>query len=342
MPIPKWSQIMVLIFGSGVAGGCSEPTALPADLPTLVFAQQDSDGRSSIMGYWPGDEVRQIAPAPLLPGPSSPQVLVRPGTGELLYHTDDPGHAGYILLDLTTNHFRHLALPREVRRWSPTGDLLATSGAGSQSVVTVEGAVRASFCNVNDPDRTCGLLEWSADGDAVVLARRDSVGAPFDLWLSPLDGEPEINLTHSADASEGFASYSPDGGRLAYFNSAGGELVVSNGDGSEPHPLIAPVSVGPFPWSPDGNTLAADATVNDQAGLVLIPLQGAPHVLTPELMVVPTRIVWSPQGDRLAYVAWDEAGMWGVFLIGADGGGKRRVSTPGVQADSPAWIPVLH
>jgi hypothetical protein len=336
MPTARLCYVAVLVFGSPVAFACSEPSDEPAELPVLVFAQRGPTGLSSIMGYWEGEGVREIAPALVAPRPSDPYVLVRPITGELLYYSLDPDHSGYVLVDPTTHRVRRLAVPGGVQEWSPTGDLLTTWRGDSQWVVTVDGAIRATFCG---PDDGCGLLKWTAGGDAVILSRRNPGGGPFDLWAVPLGGGPEINLTQTDDASEGFASYSPDGRQLVYYRQPGGELIVSNADGSEARPLIAEVTVGTFPWSPDGAAVAVDAGVAGQFGLVLVPLQGAPYVLAPERLFSPSRLAWSPEGDRLAYVAWDAADTLGVFLINIDGGGRRRLSTPGNEANSPAWMP---
>lgn len=346
MTRPGFSLLSTMVFVLAGALACtsSEPNDDSAPMPDLVYAEQhETTALWSIYGYTEGEGSREIAPGPTnLPRPAQSFLLVRPTTGELLYVSEDSGNEGYILLNPATGKFQRLNLPGVVQSWSPGGDLLVTGVENVATVVTVGGAVRTTVCG---PPVICGVPQWTPSGDAIVVFRRPA-GDQADLWLVPLDGSAELNLTQTPTMSEIGPSFSPDGRHLVYERQPGFELVVSNADGSEASPLIAPVGLGNFPWSPDGLGVAVDASVGDRSGLVLVPLSGDPRVITPpgETLVVVSHIAWSPDGNRLAYEAFDgtASDAPGAFVINADGSGRRQVNTPGNPASGVAWIPELH
>jgi Tol biopolymer transport system component len=159
----------------------------------------------------------------------------------------------------------------------------------------------------------------------------------------PMDGGPEVNLTETPGQHEIGPSYSPNGQYLVYERRPNFELVVSAPDGSDPRVLIAPVGLGNFPWSPDGSSVAVDASVGGQTGLVVIPVVGNPRLVSPpgEPLAIVSEIDWSPDGNRLAYAAFESptSDVRGIFVINADGTGRRQVSPPGVNAYRGTWMP---
>lgn len=339
--------ILLCPLAGALACSGTEPGDGLVPLPELVYTELDIAGDLwSIRGYTEGEGSREIAPGPSgVPRPVHDFLIVRPTTGELLYVSglpDNPDITGYVLLNPATGTFSRPDIPGSVQDWSPAGDLLTTYFGGIHMVVTVEGATRATVCEPSG--YTCGAPHWAPDGNAILVHRRPP-GGQADLWRVPLDGSPPINLTQTPDASEIGPSYSPDGRLIAYERQPNWELVVAQADGSEPRPLIAPVGLGNFPWSPDGLSIAVDASVGGQSGLVVVPTEGDPRVITPpgETLVIVSEIAWAPDGRRLAYGAFHGAAsdLTGVFLINVDGSGWRQVSTPGNQASLGTWMPDL-
>lgn len=336
--------LFICMVVSALACTGTEPSDQPADLPDLVFSQQDpASGLWSLYGHTEGRGSYEIVPGEnQAPRPVHDFLLVRPTTGELLYVSGGPDLQYYVLLNPGSGEFREAELPGSVENWSPDGELLTTDFGGTQMVVTVEGALRATVCG--PPVDVCGAPRWTAGSDGVLSWRRQT-GGESDLWLVPLDGSAEVNLSQSADRSEIGPSQSPDGQHLVYERRPGFELVVSNPDGSDPQVLIAPVGLGSFPWSPDASTVAVEASVEGQSGLALVPLDGSPRVITPpdEVLVVVSQFAWSPDGSRLAYGAFEGPAYDNpaVFLINVDGSGRRQLSTPGQVAYRGTWMPSL-
>jgi Tol biopolymer transport system component len=329
-----------LVCGLSAMLGCSgsEPTDELEARPELVYAERNErTGLWSIRGYRDGLGSYEIVPGPKkVPRPAIPWMIMRPTTGELFYVAEEPGNGRYILLNPSSGEFSRRALPGDVQSWSPTGDLLTTFTVNGLQVVTLDGTVQGTICS---GPFICEPVEWTPSGDAVVVARRE-VEELFDLWRVPVDGGAAANLTGTEGASELTASHSPDGRYLAY--SGEHDLWVAGADGTDPRQLIAPANPGTLPWSPDGSSLAVYASVGDQPGLVVVPLTGEPSLISPgEILGIPSEIDWSPEGNRLAYSAYDstESDVPGVFLIKRDGTGRRLVNTPDHSAGSPHWLP---
>lgn len=173
-----------------------------------------------------------------------------------------------------------------------------------------------------------------------------------------------------------YASLSPDGKRVAY--SSGGALYVA-GVGGAP----APASLGPGVWPAwgPGGQIVFQACLPAGCGLWLVNpdkpdeklrlSEGAgdinptwspngveiTYVNNGDVYVVTTARqfrkltsglgavspTFSPDGTRIAYQA-NRDGGWAIFVMGADGGGQRRVIEMGPQhplagSERMAWIP---
>ncbi len=148
-------------------------------------------------------------------------------------------------------------------------------------------------------------------------------------------------LTKTPAVRVGF--WSPDGRRIAY--TEGNSLNVMNEDGTGFQRLYP--SSGPailtFKWAPDGSALAfrfpsgAVYTIRaDGTGLKEIE---APWIPT-SVNYRPGEIAWSPDGRTLAYDArYSGDAVPQVYLIGADGTGRRRLTGTAGAARNPSWSP---
>ena len=64
---------------------------------------------------------------------------------------------------------------------------------------------------------------WSPDGK-VIASQTAQAGRNYDIWMRPIDGEPEMFL--GAEFNEGRPAFSPDGRWLAYDSDASGRVEV--------------------------------------------------------------------------------------------------------------------
>jgi len=88
-------------------------------------------------------------------------------------------------------------------------------------------------------------------------------------------------------------------------------------------------------WSPDGTRLAVGFGIGENCGIYLISPDGGRSELLTDGTTIDFRPAWSPDGKAVAYIAYAktdvDAGDSGVFVIAADGTGKRRVDSETVS-----------
>ena len=161
-----------------------------------------------------------------------------------------------------------------------------------------------------------------------------------------------------------YADVSPDGSRIVYSTceyvldepegatySEGYEIVTVNIDGTDKKRLTNNERFDHYPvWSPDGTQVAIVANTSiihgsfpggDSMKLVIIspdaPAASQPHDTTSWVALYPP--VWSPDGQRLAFVA-DEGefgdGIGGLYVIGSNSAGQTRI---GETTAAATWSP---
>jgi TolB protein len=185
-----------------------------------------------------------------------------------------------------------------------------------------------------------GLLtfpDFSPDGRRIAMSGR-APGDPAqarDLWVTNVDGSGLQRLTDTADSTEQWPAYSPDGTRIAFVSNRGGvpQVWLIDADGSDPRQLTSdPLVKEQVPdWSPDGARIAyaaaGDIWVMDADGSEQVNLT---HNDEPE-----SGAAWSPRGRRIAFLRTGPFGRL-VHTMAADGTDVRVVRTEG-PAFVPAW-----
>ncbi len=180
---------------------------------------------------------------------------------------------------------------------------------------------------------------WRPDGKELLVTSYRS-GRP-EIWSYRLADRAFRRLSSIQNAMGGV--YSPDGARIAFTASDGGnsDVWVMSADGSGARRLTTQPSLDLSPsWSPDGKRIAF---VSDRAGTPQIYLMSADggdarrltfqgnYNQTPQ---------WSPRGDLIAFTARDERKVFDVFVISPDSGRIDRVTQDqGRTNEEPSWAP---
>lgn len=163
-----------------------------------------------------------------------------------------------------------------------------------------------------------------------------------DVYTAPIEKGPTRNLTHSSDAHDKWARWSPDGTKIAFISDADGEeelyLIAQDGSG-EPEQLTDGSEAFLWwpSWSPDGERIAW----SDKEGrLFVITLadKSVVEVANEERGFLRDQ-VWSPHGGHLAFTLSEASGARSIWIWSVDDGQTRKITGELSHEFSPAWGP---
>jgi Tol biopolymer transport system component len=151
----------------------------------------------------------------------------------------------------------------------------------------------------------------------------------------PARPQPRRVLVSSWVGFNGFPSFSPDGGTLAFVSDRSGQLEIyvrPLAPGAREVQVTNDRAANVQPaWSPDGRLLAYHSMT--RGGVWIVPaLGGAPRRLT----TFGSRPIWSPDGAQIAFQSHSLADLPGIpvipatlWVVPAAGGNPRPVTQPG-------------
>jgi WD40-like Beta Propeller Repeat len=179
--------------------------------------------------------------------------------------------------------------------------------------------------------------DWARSNGVIALDMdAPAVGDDRDLGVLRLTSGVVATLPIPGPRSKERPAMSPDGARIVFVCKwdTTTDLCIVNADGTGLARLTNDAEVDGDPaWSPNGTTIAftrypAGRTDDASADLVLMNLTtGRTTTLTKGL-----EAAWSPDGSRLVFSGGD-----GLFVIGADGANRKRLTTGAHRA--PGWRP---
>ena len=220
------------------------------------------------------------------------------------------------------------------------------------------------------------FIHW-AEGDTHLVFDHDDLILALDIADAHVREVADVDADYQESGSYGFgyryrfgygfyADVSPDGSRVVYstceyipvepepgLSSKGYEIAMVNVDGTDKKRLTENERFDNYPvWSPDGTQVAIVANTNRlyreelssrDLKLVIIspdvPGRDINRLLDTEWVdLYPP--VWSPDGQRLAFIANEgefvDDGIAGLYVIGSNGEGLTRIG----DANAPAaWSP---
>ena len=175
-------------------------------------------------------------------------------------------------------------------------------------------------------------VQWADDGETLIWL--EGRGATNTLVAQTGTDAPR-DLTDSGISVRGRVFYG--GGEftsaagIVYFAGAGGRLYRLPIDGGLPEPITPAFGGAASPRvSPDRRWIAYVHSDENVDGLVLVDVDGA---MFPRKLAYGTDFLmqpaWHPQGDKIAFVAWDQPNMaWDGTLLKVVHLGAERDGTP--------------
>lgn len=183
-------------------------------------------------------------------------------------------------------------------------------------------------------DSNVGFIDWSHDGRLIAFSALPGGQGNIVVNVVPPDGSALKDSNARRLISVGKSpSWSPDDTQFALDScdmaSHCGIFKVSAGGG--PISPIVTDGGGTPAWSPDGNRIVYQTSIDGQTQLFVINVDGTnKKQLTPgpDMHVA---AAWSPDGSTI-YYRTPQGGSWGIWRMNADGSNPTRL------ADTPAPV----
>jgi dipeptidyl aminopeptidase/acylaminoacyl peptidase len=183
---------------------------------------------------------------------------------------------------------------------------------------------------------------FTPDNNAVVFAARDAGkeeawSTNFDLYLAPVDGKSQTNLTAGNKAWDTIPAFSPDGKTLAYlamerpgFEADRFRIVLRSWPSGATRVLTQAWDRSPteLAWSSDGKTLYCSADNLGQHSLYAVDVaSGNARVVVKDGTVSSPAVVAGVKGaDRIVYGLDTLLAPVELFSVRADGSDVRRLT----------------
>jgi Tol biopolymer transport system component len=240
---------------------------------TLQIYRMDEDG-SGILDLTPG--------AQAVGGRWSPD------GSKIVFTSSRAGNADIYVMDADGSHLARLTATPEHESgpaWSPNGTRIAYAAGGKVWIMNADGSAPTALTDGAEPS-------WSPDETTIAFSRRSNQFDPLaeryanDIYTIAIDGSALRNRTNTNSGFLSFASpaWSPDGSRIASWQSAPGQTFPSY-----------------------------------VKNVAIIRVEGGITVLTGPA-VYPSAPVWSPDGAAIAFAAGEPGGPPDIRVIGISGG----------------------
>jgi TolB protein len=248
-----------------------------------------------------------------------------------------------------------LAVPAGATHPGANGKLVFERPAGNGANMFTVAPNGSGLTRLTNRRGAEGDSSWSPDGSKVAFAcARTPRRGPFEICVVNADGSGLTQLTRHRGFSIAPA-WSPDGTKIVYATDSGAEhlrLSVMNADGSGKRRLTRNRRGRDYSdpqWSPDGTTIAfavlrsgeTQRSFDSSIALVNAADGGNLRRLTPRRGPDELNPNWSPDGATIAFEVTRlfDVRQSDIWLMGADGTAKRRLTRTRVFETNPAYSP---
>ena len=261
----------------------------------------------------------------------------RPAEGRLLFATIPPGAGDTDIfaagpgasprLERLTDY----AGPDNQPVWSPDGSQIAfvSDRAEAENMdIYVMNADGTGVSRVTEDAALDSGPAWAPDGLRIAFERTDASGHAEIYVVSLADGSEE-RLT-SNDVIDAQPDWSPDGATIAFMRNTSGDaslMAIDVASGGERQLTDLPGAESNPSWSPDGLTIAYARSPEGSysADIWFMSPTGTDHRPFSTMEGDQRTFAWSPDGDKLAFLAATPAGQR-VFTQGRASSARSEVA----------------
>jgi tricorn protease len=361
----SWALPIARLYSVSVEGGPAETLPMPEagsgdyspDAGRIVYSPQARDFRSE-KRYGGGQantlyifDLKTYATKKITEGPRPSRDAMWVGD-TIYFNSDRDGHFNLYAYDVSSGKTTQVTNSRvwDVRWPSSDNEGKIVYEMNGELQVLDTGNRKSSAISITVPNE--GLA--SRPSRVPAFGQIESVGlspkgeralfvARGDVFTAPIEKGPTRNLTHSSGVHDKWASWSPDGARIAFISDMSGEeeLYIAPQDGLKPAEQItrggSAMRYQPE-WAPDGKRIAfgdkdGKLYVVTLADRKVVEIADDPHGQIRDY-------TWSPRGNYLAFSMDDNPQRFNsIYIWSAADGKARRVTDDLFNAASPAWDP---
>ncbi|MEP6707971.1 MAG: PDZ domain-containing protein, partial [Pyrinomonadaceae bacterium] len=374
----SWALPIARLYSVSVEGGAAEALPMPEagsgdfspDGSQIVYSPQSRDFRSE-KRYGGGQanslyifDLKSYATKKITEGPRPTRDPMWVGD-TIYFDSDRDGHFNLYAYDVPTGKTTQVTNNKvwDVRWPSSDNEGRVVYELNGELQVLDTKNRRNNSIAINVPDeglaRRPSRISAANQIESIALSpkgERALFVARGDVFTAPIEKGPTRNLTHSSGAHDKWASWSPDGARIAFISDMSGEeeLYIMPQDGLKPAEQITRGGAGSPrgqpaggagsamryqpEWAPDGNRIA----FGDKDGKVyvvtladrrIVEIADSPHGQIRDY-------TWSPRSNFLAFTMNDSPQRFSsIYIWSAADGTLRRLTDNMFNATSPAWDP---
>lgn len=345
---------LVLVAAGRSSGLGVDNTDLYAARPTGGLHDLTSSAAAENDAVWSADGSRVVFVRQATTGRTNGQLALEAGL-----YVWSPGHGGPQRIASCSQ-----ICSEQDFAWSPDDQQIAFVSGGDNSSVEVmnaDGSGEHVVCDATKCGQGLASPVWSADGRKLLFSNEGVnaflglVRLPSSIWVANADGSAMERLTQQ-DCRPGTSkrqdcaldaapAWSPDGTMIAFSREDYGfrtgtpstELDVMRADGSHLRSLyrcngdLCAQEMAPA-WAPDGKAIAYVPEVERDPVIQVTTLTGTTSTIRTcagSRCLTASELVWSPNGQQLAFFAGGSPLTSNVWVIDRDGRGMHRVATGG-------------